>query len=141
MSFKNNQIDLLEGDFNNYYTLYAPEDYGIDVRYIFTPDLMNILVNESDNIDIEILDSELYIYFGNSQLDTPAFWQRSFRLYSELRDKLVEKSGRYADDRTSDGSVAPQGTRLKQGIPAIVIFIIVVYGLKILLEVWADLRQ
>lgn len=142
MAFNRNQIDALEGDFNKYYTLYAPEDYGSDARYVFTPDLMQLLIQESDNIDIEIIDNELYVYFGNYAMDTEAFWQKVARLQSQLGNKLVERAGqRYTDDRTVDGTVAKQGVRLKQGVSVFVIIVFVIYGLKIVIELLSSLSR
>lgn len=144
MSFNNNQIDALEGDFNKYYTLYAPEGYGSDARYVFTPDLMQLLIEESDNIDIEIIDNELFVYFGNYAMDTEAFWQKVSRLQGQLASKLVERAGqRYTDDRTIDGTVAMNGKRLRTGISVISVVIIIIYiALQIARFVWdSDLMR
>lgn len=127
ISFKRNQIISLEGDFDTYYSLYAPGDYDIDARYIFTPDLMSVLIDESDNIDIEIIDNRLFVYFGSSDMNTAKFWRKVERLHMQLGSKLALKSERYKDDRTTDGSVSQQGMRLKTSVPIISIVIIVAY--------------
>lgn len=130
--FEKNQIDILEGDFNKYYNLYAPEGYGADVRYIFTPDLMNTLIEESDGIDIEVMDNNVYVYFGEHDLKTPAFWRKAERLNMVFRDKVSSKSMRYEDDNTDDGHVAPEATRLKKRIPLfIVVFVVFVIVFKL----------
>lgn len=131
VNFHKNQIDLLEGDFNDHYTLYAPEGYGVDVRYIFTPDLMQILVEESDSIDIEIMDNNVFVYFGKHDVGSRVFWQRVDTLRAAFHDKLVTKSLRYDDDRTVDGSISRQGWRLKRRVPIVlVILAILVYALE-----------
>lgn len=37
----------LEGDFDRYFTLYCPGDYERDALYVFTPDLLALLIDES----------------------------------------------------------------------------------------------
>lgn len=128
------QVVSLEGDFDKYYTLYVPEDYGFDIRYILTPDVMSALINESDNTDMEIIDNTLYIYFGRYDIDNVAFWQRVDKLYQLFEDKIVEKTETYRDDRTVDGTIATEGKRLKRSVPILIIIIIVIYVLSQLLE-------
>lgn len=129
MTYKKSQIDLLEGDFNDHYNLYAPEGYGVDARYIFTPDLMKVLVEESDSIDIEIMDDKAYVYFGKRNIESKEFWEKAEKLRTAFKEKLVAKSLRYDDDRTEDGSVSYSGARLKKGVSVITIAAITAYVL------------
>ena len=126
-SFKRDQVVSLEGDFDKYYTLYAPADYGVDVRYVFTPDLMSFLIEESDSTDIEIVDNNMFVYFGKFNIESVAFWHRVDRLTTVIGEKLVGRAGRYDDDRTVDGSVAKQGVRLRKGLPIVTIIVVIVW--------------
>ena len=116
-SFPKDQVVSLEGDFDKYFTLYAPETYGFDSRYIFTPDLMSLLINESEGIDIEVRDNQLFIYFGKYDVGNLAFWQRIEKIKGTLGNKFVDRMERYRDNRTDDGLVAATGTRLEAKIP------------------------
>jgi hypothetical protein len=135
VQFSKSQKVSLEGDFDKYYTLYAPGDYGgVDVRYIFTPDLMQLLIENSTD-DIEIIDDKLYVYMGRHDVDKEEFWHRVEKFRSVLGSKLTARAGRYDDDRTVDASIAPHGRRLKKGVSAAVIFVIIIYLLSFLLEI------
>lgn len=75
LSFSSQQKIDLESDFSKYFTLYAPKGYDADVRYIFTPDIMMSLIDESHHFDVELIDDKLYFYqrmlsdeYGEEQL-------------------------------------------------------------------------
>lgn len=51
----------LEGDFNKHFDLYAPEGFDVEIREIFTPDLMAELVDGYQSCRIETADNTLYV--------------------------------------------------------------------------------
>ncbi|MGC1779892.1 MAG: hypothetical protein WBB34_18315 [Xanthobacteraceae bacterium] len=51
----------LEGDFNEYFHLYAPNSYEVEIREIFQPDLMAELVEKYQSYRIEIAGGTLYV--------------------------------------------------------------------------------
>lgn len=59
-------IDLreysLEGDFNDYFKLYAPEDAEIETLRIFTPDIMRELIENYQEYNIELTPQHLFLY-------------------------------------------------------------------------------
>ena len=59
---KNCETIKLEGDFNKYFTLYAPQGYEIETLEIFTPDIMAELIDYSKNFSLEFINNNLYIY-------------------------------------------------------------------------------
>jgi hypothetical protein len=61
-NFSSDQKLQLEGDFNNYFTVYAPTDYQRDVLYFLTPELMAGLIDKGSNYDFEVIDDNLFIY-------------------------------------------------------------------------------
>src|SRR5690606_15087483 len=56
VSYRRDQVLSLEGDFDKYFTLYCPRQYERDALYVFTPDLMALLIDESAAFDVEIVD-------------------------------------------------------------------------------------
>lgn len=136
VAFDGDQVVSLEGDFDKYYTLYAPEGYGRDVRYIFTPNLMEMLIHESSNIDLEIIDNKMYVYFSTFNFTDPAFWKTIERLMQSIGDTINRQTQYYQDDNTvSKGVVADGGRRLKRGVSVIAIILIVLYGFQAVMEI------
>ncbi|MBG6239788.1 hypothetical protein IWX78_002778 [Mycetocola sp. CAN_C7] len=129
----------LEGDFDNYFTLYAPPEYGRDALYVFTPDLMALLIDESSAFDVEIVDDWMFVYSTKPfDLVQPAVWQRLDRIVETVGAKTLSQTDRYADDRVGDprlNVVAPQGRRMKSSLGPVAVLVIVVaigwFGLNI----------
>lgn len=44
----------LEGNFDNYFTLYAPKEYERDALYVFTPDVMATVIDLGSAYDMEV---------------------------------------------------------------------------------------
>ena len=108
----------LEGDFNTYFTLYAPRGYERDALYIITPDLMALLVDETGDFDVEVVDDMLFVY-STTPFDTAsaAVWQRLGRIRDVVGAKAISQTDYYADDRQSaNNGVGEQGRRLKLGL-------------------------
>lgn len=119
----------LEGDFNNYFTVYAPQGYERDMLYFLTPELMAAFVDDSANFDIEIIDSYLYLYSSKPFDFTAKALQPLFKLIQTLGVETADNTSRYQDDRTvsspaivspidsqaEKGTILPQGRRLKTG--------------------------
>ena len=115
----------LEGDFNSHFTLYAPKGYERDALYVFTPDLMALLIDETGDFDVEIVDDMLFVY-STLAFDTTdaAVWDRIARIRTVLGAKALTQTDRYVDDRgAGQRSTAPlpgvsageRGTRLQMG--------------------------
>ena len=110
----------LEGDFDRYFTLYCPPEYGRDALYVFTPDLMALLIDESSAFDVEIVDDWMFVYSTTPfELLDPAVWQRLDRIVDTVGSKTLRQTERYADERVADPGlniVAPHGRRMKRGL-------------------------
>jgi len=137
--FSRDQVLSLEGDFNRYFTLYCPKEYERDALYIFTPDLMALLIDNAGSFDVEIVDDWMFVYSA-SALDTadPAVLGRMFRIVDTVGAKTLAQSERYRDERVATATgggqsdarmpmIAPQGRRLTTTfswvwIPAAVLF-------------------
>jgi len=135
VNFKNNQKLSLEGDFNNYFTLYVPEGYERDAIYVFTPDLMTLFIDQTNIFDAEIIDDKLFIYSNRFDLTNPETLERLFKIIDTVGKKTISQTDYYVDERVETGSVdvvSVGGLRLKKqflsvgAVISIIIFILVV---------------
>jgi hypothetical protein len=56
-------VDLtLEGDFNKYFSLAVEKEFELEAYQIFTPDIMQDLIDTSKRTGFEFLHNKLYIY-------------------------------------------------------------------------------
>jgi hypothetical protein len=135
MSFDNSQILSLEGDFDKYFTLYAPKEYEQDALYVFSPDLMSMFIDQSSQFDAEIVDDKLFIYstkhfdFSNISLV-----QQLFNIINKVGSLVVHNTNRYKDEMAAilpENTVAETGRRLKVsyvGIYVALAFIIIMFS-------------
>jgi hypothetical protein len=130
-TFAKNQVLSLEGDFNEHFTLYCPKQYERDALYVFTPDLMALLIDNAAPFDVEIVDDWMFVYSSTAfQSASPAVYQRLFQIANTVGAKTLAQTDRYVDHRVGDFSanyVAPQGQRLKRGVAlsSVIVFIVV----------------
>jgi hypothetical protein len=130
-AFSKDQVLSLEGDFDRYFTLYCPRQYERDALYVFTPDLMALLIDEAAPFDVEIVDTWMFVYSSQllSAATKPHVFERMARIADTVGAKTLSQTDRYSDERVGDplaNIVAPQGRRLKRGIPVITVIITVV---------------
>lgn len=115
----------LEGDFDRYFTLYAPAGYEADALYLFTPDVMATFIDEAAFLDAEIVDHWLLLYSQHDLVTLdPDRWTKLFAAVSAIDARLAQWA-RWHDDRlprprrTLTGGlqpqpmVAPAGRRLR----------------------------
>ncbi|POH62638.1 hypothetical protein C3B61_17515 [Cryobacterium zongtaii] len=89
----------LEGDFNDYYTLYCPEKYERDALYLFTPDVMARLIDRVRGFDVEIIDDWLFLVSSRDVVTLdPDAWQALYDAVGALSDK-IGRWERWRDDR------------------------------------------
>jgi len=134
--YKKFQRYELEGDFNNYFTVYAPARYERDMLYFLTPELMALLVDYAADLDIEIIDDYLYIYAMKPIVFNAETLQRLFTVMEAVGAETLENTARYRDNRASieparvsllqgKGSVMSPGRRLVEKRPSWVVAIVV----------------
>jgi hypothetical protein len=125
------QILHLEGDFDRYFTLYCPAEYEQDALYIFTPDLMALLIDEAAPYDVELVDDWMFVYSSHPfDMTDPAVLQRLFTIADTVGTKALDQTEHYADARVGNADaniVAPQGARLKRGVSVLAIVFGVVF--------------
>ena len=81
----------LEGDFDGYFTFYAPKQYQILALSIITPDIMQTLINTAYKYDVEIWQDKLIISTGKHIYKKPAETEViaiAQKIVSELEDKI-----------------------------------------------------
>lgn len=118
--FRKDQVLSLEGDFDRYFTLYCPKQYERDALYVFTPDLMALLIDEAAPFDVEIVDQWLFVYSAQPfpRADA-ATYQRLLRIVTTVGAKALSQTDRYVDERIGvfeANIVAPSGQRLRRGV-------------------------
>lgn len=108
----------LEGDFDSHFRLFVPTGYERDALYVFTPDLMALVIDEAGDFDVELRDDRLFVYSrGGFRLQDPATWARFARIIEVVGAKALDRTDRYADERVGarDANViAVEGTRLRR---------------------------
>lgn len=147
VSFSRSQVLSLEGDFDRYFTLYCPKEYERDALYVFTPDLMALLIDEAALFDVEIVDDWMFVYSAKTfDLADPATLARAFRIIDTVGDKTLDRTELYADANVVSGAaiaasgsplgarmaantVAPQGRRLRKGFSVATIVVVVAVAL------------
>lgn len=131
--FSKDQVLSLEGDFDRYFTLYCPRQYERDALYVFTPDLMALLIDEAAPFDVEIVDQWMLVYSARPfPLADAATYQRLLRIVSTVGAKTLSQTDRYVDERIgafSANIVAPQGQRLRRGFSVLGVVLLAVFVL------------
>ena len=131
-SFDRSQVLSLEGDFDQWFTLYCPRQYERDALYVFTPDLMALLIDEAAAFDVEIIDRWMLVY-SVTEFDMAHPWvhDRLLRIVDTVGRKTLTQTHRYVDERIgafAPNVVAAPGQRLRQRVPVWVIVLLCILG-------------
>ena len=62
VEFDSGQVLELEGNFNDTFTLYARAGFEADALYIFTPDLMALVLDQTASFDVEIANDWMFVF-------------------------------------------------------------------------------
>ncbi|GEM_PF-990431 len=147
-TFRKDQVISLEGDFDKYFTLYAPTAYKRDAYYVFTPDLMALLIDHSRSYDAEVIDNKVYFYAPSSGrqhllLDPNAMYGW-LRIINTVGMKVSRQTDYYADETVGNRSadtVASSGRRLRQGVSWVAIIVVaIIIILNIIMSIH-DIKQ
>ncbi len=113
--FTKSQLHSLEGNFDEYFATYFPEQYTIDSMSFITPDVMHALIDASD-YDIEIKGDTVSIFgsLGGPKQQIPEME----RLLGAIRQQLMDNIMTYRDERVpydkGRQTVAPIALSLKK---------------------------
>jgi hypothetical protein len=120
MTFARDQRLSLEGDFDQHFTLYCPKQYERDALYVFTPDLMALLVDHAAPFDVEIIDRWMFVYSQRPfDMGRPELHQRLLHIVDTVGAKTLSQTDRYRDERVGQFTanvVAIPGQRLRRGV-------------------------
>jgi len=135
-SMDRNQVLSLEGDFDKYFTLYCPKGYEQDALYVFSPDLMQMFINETANYDAEIIDDQLFIYQNSSfNFTDPVSLQKIFRIIDTVGAETKHNTKHYEDMNSQAVNVEIAGSRLKSSVNPVVWVILGVFVLIFLFQI------
>lgn len=134
--FRSKQELRLEGDFNKYFNLYAPNGYERDALYVFTPDVMMAMIDHVKQYDMEVVDDILYIYPSDElSLTTKDTMEPLLHVIEVLQEELGKQTAHYTDERvgnTSQNVVSEPGRRLKTRFNYVVVAIgLLIFGLQV----------
>ena len=122
LELENNQKMQLEGDFNDYFTLYVPAGYEQDALYVFTPDVMQLMVDTGARFDAEIVDDDLYIFQPKHiEFRDGTQIEEIMTLAEKMHPEFASQVARYADERVASpelNTIDPKGQRL-ENLPAV----------------------
>ena len=93
------QRSSLEGNFDDYFVTYFPEQYHIDARSIISPEVMAAIIDIAP-CDIEIYKNKLYIYSGLRPVDSISVFMIAAK---KLRRQLIDHATHYVDELSSKG--------------------------------------
>ena len=138
--FHGSQRLRLEGDFNKYFDLYAPKQYERDALYVFTPDVMQVLIESGRKYDMEIVDNELFIYQPTFiDLSSEERLREALSATAAISTELRDQTKRYSDERAQVVGgipvVAESGRRLKKGVNWLMVLVVVgIIGMNMILS-------
>lgn len=126
--FDKEQVLKLEGNFNNSYTLFAPQQYERDALTVFTPDVMAALIDANAEYDVELVDDKLILYSSKRfNLKDSANWQKLLTIADVIGQEVSHQSKTYADERVGSRQaniISEPGRRLQKKFN-LVLFIII----------------
>lgn len=107
-SFDRAQRISLGGEFDRHFDLYAPAEYGHDAFYVFTPDLMAHLIDETHAFDVEFIDDWMFLYTRHQlPVVDPGTWERLARISDTVTARMRDRSRTYRDLRVTEAAPAP----------------------------------
>lgn len=80
----------LEGDFNSYFALYAPESQQTQVRYVFDPAAMEYVVDYCQNYFWEIYNDTMYFAIEPNHKDADVL-DNSLEFIKQIKPAIVKK--------------------------------------------------
>ena len=118
----------LEGDFDKSFALHVPAGYERDALEIFTPNLMQLLLDTTAGCDVELVDDWMFVYSGLGKYNKPESLDGLVAVTEHSRATIERQTSRYRDDRSARaashtispdehaarvGRVAAAGSRVK----------------------------
>lgn len=117
------QILRMGDPFDQRFTLYCPDRYEDDARYVFTPKLLTFLLERATGFDVEIVDDRLLLYSATPlRMTDPTTYHLLGDLLLTIGSATSERARLYRDRRAlRPGRVGPYGRRLRIQVPRMAI--------------------
>jgi hypothetical protein len=104
-TFARRQRLSLEGDFDRTFSLHCPVGYERDALYIFTPDLMALLIDAAQDSEVEFIDDWVFIYSARSRrLWNADEFGRLHAAVLAVGGRAIRRTAAYEDERFSGAS-------------------------------------
>lgn len=107
----------LEGDFNDFFTVYTPPDYQVDVLQLLTPDVMLALRELGSEYDFETMRNQLYVYAKTGTMKDPSALEKWLKAVVGVVTQIDKQVSTYSDTRVGNvasGLVSSSGARFRQ---------------------------
>jgi hypothetical protein len=117
VAFDENQRLRLEGAFDRTFSLYCPTGYERDALQIFTPDLMQLLLDTTAGCDVELVDNWMFVYSWPGRYRDGAALDSLVAVTERVQAKLHRQTGRYRDERSpvASGTISPADHEARVG--------------------------
>lgn len=136
----------LEGNFDDYFSLFVPKGYEEDALTIFTPDVMQMMIEAVHAYTCEIVDDDFYIYTDQFKSKDPGQFQEVLSILTILIPEFERQTHNYRDDRVgmaAANTIADPGKHLRRRPEILLyalyimafgylIFAVIVFGLGML---------
>lgn len=112
-TYKKIQHLELEGGFDKYFNIYVPEKFETKALYIFTPELMQVMIARGHLFDFDIVGNKLYLYVPRAVIfnyDGLRFLIESARLFQA---QFADNVKRYENDRIISPSSLKRDRKLQ----------------------------
>ncbi len=117
ITFKQSQRIVLEGDFSQYFALYAPDTFAVTALTVLAPDVMETVMRCASLCDVEIIKDRIYFYWPDTKVN-PESIENKFATVQAVLDKTYQKltkSDIFARQSQARLVTEPgKGVRLKQ---------------------------
>lgn len=90
---------VLEGKFGGVYSLSVAKGYEKDALYIFTPELMELLLKDIPITDIELVDNTVIIYLWKKKLIDKEDFILMANIVAKAGPEFIDNTKNYIDDR------------------------------------------
>lgn len=107
------------GEFDNWFRVYSPTEYGTEALYVLTPDVMADLIDHAWGFNVEIRDTSI-IFFTRPGADfaDPASWQSFGAILTTVVPRITAKAARYLDERVPGQDTSRLVTRIRAELDA-----------------------
>ena len=123
--YANSQQLQFEGDFNTYFKALIPDNYGRDANYIFTPDVLQALIDYGKDYDFELMGDTLVMFKrGQVNLADPKNLEVMLSKAAVFAAQFRKQTKLYTDDRVAaeaTGTIAPEGQKLRSAFPWLIV--------------------